>query len=127
MNVLLNTSEARHLTIISIIFIRRQLSTYGFQRVAKGKDTGSFYHKLFRRNRTDLLPKILRVSELVKEEQLLLFPQLKLATSASATAAAASSSNAKKQSSSSTSPSTSSRGPPKKRKAGVHSGKHRHR
>ena len=50
---------------------RRQLSTYGFARV---ENSSAFFHRLFRRGRPELLPKILRLSELEEEQQAAMFP-----------------------------------------------------
>lgn len=43
---------------------RRQLSMYGFQRVSKGQDQGSYVHELFVKGRPDLCRKMKRVTEL---------------------------------------------------------------
>lgn len=62
---------------------RRQLSMYGFLRreskgdlLCMGEDAGSFYHKLFRRGRPDLLALVLRTSELEDEAQRKLFGRI---------------------------------------------------
>lgn len=41
---------------------QRQLNLYGFRRLSKGEDQGSYFHPKFQRNRKDLLPEIRRVT-----------------------------------------------------------------
>lgn len=40
---------------------QRQLNLYGFRRVTKGEDTGSYYHPKFQRGRRDLISEIKRL------------------------------------------------------------------
>ena len=40
---------------------QRQLNLYGFRRVTKGEDTGSYYHAKFQRGRRDLISEIKRL------------------------------------------------------------------
>lgn len=40
---------------------QRQLNLYGFRRVTKGEDVGSYYHPKFQRGRRDLVPEIKRL------------------------------------------------------------------
>ncbi len=40
---------------------QRQLNLYGFRRVTKGEDVGSYYHPKFQKGRRDLVPEIKRL------------------------------------------------------------------
>lgn len=47
---------------------QRQLNLYGFRRVSKGPDTGTYYHPKFRRDRPELIPSIKRIPSRSKRE-----------------------------------------------------------